>query len=147
MRGSSIILLLVSAAASLPQQKTTFEDRPAVVLSNDKLALTVMSHGGAFAEIILAGDPAKLNPLWNPTRMAREAGQPAKLGGGTGHFICVDGFGPVSAEERAAGMPGHGEAHSVPWELALSGKEGTLPPSASPRSCRSSRSSSRARCA
>ena len=33
-----------------------------------------------------------------------------------GHFVCVDGFGPVSAEERAAGLPGHGEAHRVPWE-------------------------------
>ncbi len=122
----ALVLLLVPLAAAFPQQKTTFEDRPAVMLANDKLSVTVMSYGGAFAEILLADDPVKLNPLWQPTRMAREAGQPAKLGGGTGHFVCVDGFGPVSAEERAAGMPGHGEAHAVPWDLAFSGKEGKL---------------------
>ena len=33
-----------------------------------------------------------------------------------GHFVCVDGFGPVSPEERAAGLPGHGEAHRVAWK-------------------------------
>jgi hypothetical protein len=121
-----LVLFSLAAAAAFPQQKTTFEDRPAVVLANDKLSVTVMSYGGAFAEILLAGDPAKLNPLWNPARMAREAGQPARLGGGTGHFVCVDGFGPVSPDEKAAGMPGHGEAHAVPWEIVASGKEGNI---------------------
>jgi hypothetical protein len=31
--------------------------------------------------------------------------------------VCVDGFGPVSAEERAAGLPGHGEAYRARWEV------------------------------
>jgi hypothetical protein len=39
-----------------------------------------------------------------------------------GHFVCVDGFGPVSPEERAAGLPGHGEAHRVTWETVSSEK-------------------------
>ena len=34
-----------------------------------------------------------------------------------GHFVCVDGFGPSSDQERAAGLPMHGEANRVPWEL------------------------------
>src|SRR4029434_6254074 len=39
-----------------------------------------------------------------------------------GHFVCVDGFGPVSPEEQGAGMPGHGEAHTQPWETRSSEK-------------------------
>ena len=61
-------------------------------------------------QLLMKDDPEKLNPLQ-----------------GLGHFVCVDGFGPVSAEERAAGLPGHGEAHRVPWELVSSEKkDGTL---------------------
>jgi hypothetical protein len=37
--------------------------------------------------------------------------------------VCVDGFGPVSKEEEAAGLPGHGEAHRVPWDVVSSAKE------------------------
>ena len=45
-------------------------------------------------------------------RMARELGRPVTYDGGAGHFICVDGFGTPSPEERAAGLPFHGEAHT-----------------------------------
>ena len=41
---------------------------------------------------------------------------------GLGHFVCVDGFGPVSPEERIAGLPGHGEAHRVTWDVVSSEK-------------------------
>jgi hypothetical protein len=37
----------------------------------------------------------------------------------------VDGFGPVSAEEKEAGLPGHGEAHTLAWETKLARKEGS----------------------
>jgi hypothetical protein len=57
--------------------------------------------------------------------MARELGQRGGQGGGTGHFVCVDGFGPTSAEERAAGLQGHGEAHRQNYEVVRSGKEGS----------------------
>ena len=57
------------------------------------------SLGGTFAQIFIKDDPDQVNPLQ-----------------GLGHFVCVDGFGPVSSEERAAGLPGHGEAHRVPWD-------------------------------
>ena len=61
-------------------------------------------------QLLMRDDPEKLNPLQ-----------------GLGHFVCVDGFGPVSKEERAAGLPGHGEAHRVPWEmLSADKKDGTL---------------------
>jgi hypothetical protein len=91
---------------------TTFEGYPAVALSSDKLDLRLMTQGSTLASIVLKDDPEKLNPLWNPMRMARELGQPAQYDGGAGLFVCVDGFGPVSPEEKAAGLPMHGEAHS-----------------------------------
>ena len=93
-------------------QNQTFEGYPAVVLSNSKLELTIMTKGSTLASVILADDSEKLNPLWNPMRMARELGRPVKFDGGAGLFVCVDGFGPVSPAERAAGLPGHGEAHT-----------------------------------
>src|SRR5262249_8904499 len=49
--------------------------------------------------------------LWNPVQLARDAGRTVQFNGTIGHFVCVDGFGTPSSEERAAGLPGHGEAH------------------------------------
>jgi hypothetical protein len=90
----------------------TFEGYPAVVLSSSRLELTIMTKGSTLASLTLADDSEKFSPLWNPMRMARELGRPVKFDGGAGLFVCVDGFGPTSAEERAAGLPGHGEAHT-----------------------------------
>ena len=75
------------------------------MLSNDKVALTVITEGGAMAQIVLADDKEKINPLWNPYWIARQAGLNRPTSFARGHFVCIDGFGPVSAEERAAGLP------------------------------------------
>jgi hypothetical protein len=108
-------------------KQTEFEGGPALLLSNDKIELTMLTTGGAFVNLVLRADPAKLSPLWNPVRLAREAGKPSRGGSSRGHFVCVDGFGPVSEQEKAAGMPGHGEAHMQPWDLrASSKKDGVL---------------------
>ena len=91
----------------------SFEGNPATVLANAKLEVTITTKGSTLASVTLADDPEKLSPLWNPLRMARELGRRAvKFDGGAGLFVCVDGFGPPSADERAVGMPGHGEAHT-----------------------------------
>ena len=108
----------------LAQQKPIFEDLPALVLSNDKLALTVLSDGGAMAEIVLADDKEKINPLWNPYWIARQAGASRPASAARGHFVCIDGFGPVSPEERAAGLTAHGEAYMLPWQLQSRQKQG-----------------------
>jgi hypothetical protein len=105
-------------------KRSVFEELPAMVLANDKIELTILTHGGAMTGLVLLDDPRKLSPLWNPIRLAREAGQKNIFGPSIGHFVCVDGFGPVSPEEQAAGLPGHGEAYEQPWELRFSGKEG-----------------------
>ena len=123
MRYLSIALLCVALPAGA-QKQVVFEERPGLLLANDKLELTILTQGGSLANLVLQEDPEKLSPLWNPVRMAREVGRRSPSGGAMGHFVCVDGFGPVSREERAAGMPGHGEAQTQPWELVASLKQG-----------------------
>lgn len=121
-------ILLISATLAFAQQteppKTKFEEQPAYVLANGALEFTVFLKGGTFANLVLADDPEKLSPWWNPARLARESGQPKDFGDAFGHFICVDGFGPVSPEEQAAGLPGHGEAHKLPFAVKFFAKEG-----------------------
>jgi hypothetical protein len=108
-------LFLVSARG----QNATFEGHPAILLANDKIELLVLKEGASVASVILRDDPAKRNPLWDPARMAREINGRSNFATGTGQFLCVDGFGGVSNEEKAAGLPGHGEAHLVEWESRL----------------------------
>jgi hypothetical protein len=115
VRKLKLVIVFASLAVCRPQapvQNETFEGFPAVVLSTSKLELTVMTKGSTLASLTLNDDSEKLSPLWNPMRMARELGRPVTFDGGAGHFVCVDGFGPASAEERAAGLPFHGEAHT-----------------------------------
>lgn len=102
-----------------------FEASPALQLSNDRIELTMLPKGGNFVSIVLRDDTTKTSPFWNPAYNARAAGKRAR-GAGGGHFLCVDGFGNTSLEEKAAGLPGHGEAHTRPWEMTASGKEGNV---------------------
>jgi hypothetical protein len=117
------MLLVVTAFAQQPQ-KTEFEGQPGFVLANGALELTVLERGSTLASVVLVDDTEKISPLWNPIRMAREVGEKNIFDSATGHFVCVDGFGPVSAEEEAAGLPGHGEAHQTAFEVKYYGKQG-----------------------
>lgn len=116
MRLASLAFLI---ALSLAAQ--TFEDRPALQLSNDRITLLVMPQGGSLASLVLNDDSSHLSPLWNPIRYRFGSGSGPNYS--MGHFTCVDGFGPVSGEERKAGMEGHGEAHRLPWETKHSGRK------------------------
>jgi hypothetical protein len=73
---------------------------------------------------LLAGDAHKIDPLWNPMRLEREAGEKVVFRPGMGSFLCVDGFGPASPEESAAGLPMHGEAQQAQWTTSYNGKGG-----------------------
>ena len=65
---------------------------PNMVLANDRLELTIQQTGGTLSKLLLRdGEP--VSPL-----------------AAIGHFLALDGFGAPSDEERAAGMPFHGEA-------------------------------------
>lgn len=89
--------------------------KEAIVLDNGTIALTVLTSGGSLAKITLHADDEKLSPMWDSLKADMEAGRPIRDAGGVGHFLCVDGFGRSSAEEQAAGLGGHGEAHRLEW--------------------------------
>ena len=119
-----VLVILLAAGVGAQVKRAEFEKRPALLIENDKLELLVFPQGGALVSLTLRDDAEKTNPMWNPIRYAREVGRDT-FGASVGHFVCVDGFGPVSAEERDAGMPGHGEAHRQAWETKLHAKQGT----------------------
>jgi len=128
----SCLVYLFSALALLAQRpgaasmtQSTYEGLPSLVLSNGRIELTILKHGGAMTSIVMLDDASKLNPLWNPIRLARETGAPSSFGPSIGHFVCVDGFGATSSEEKAAGLPFHGEAYDKPWDMRFSAKEGS----------------------
>jgi len=81
-----------------------------VVLSNEKIELTVAQTGAALMNFVLRDDPTRLSPLWKSM----------------GHFLCLDGFGTPSKEEAAAGYPFHGEANHQRFEIVSSGKSGAV---------------------
>ena len=105
-----MLLLAAFAAAATDPRETVFEEQPAVVLSNDRIRLTVLTRGAGMASLTLADDDEQVNPLWNP-------GPHSPFDGLRGHFIALDGFGEASAEERAAGLPPHGEARLQQYSL------------------------------
>jgi hypothetical protein len=122
---AAAVLALAAAQTAPPAflRKGSVEGTPAVLISSDKLSLSVATEGGSMIRLVLAGDPDGLSPFGNPERLGTLT-PPQRQTAMLGHFVCVDGFGPPSTEERAAGLPMHGEAHLLPWELTGSEKNG-----------------------
>jgi hypothetical protein len=112
----ALAALLVAATPVVAQSPVKYEGRDALQLSNEKIEVVITHTGGAIASMILREDSKRINPIWNPDRLLREAGAPQRQGPGIGHFLCVDGFGPITKEEQAAGYANHGEAHRLPME-------------------------------
>ena len=104
-----LVAFCLAAAGLYSQQPRPPEAKPApLVLANDKLELTVGLTGGRFLRLLLReGEP--LSPLAT-----------------MGHFLALDGFGTPSDEERAAGMPGHGEANRSPAKVIASNESGPV---------------------
>jgi hypothetical protein len=70
-----------------------------LVLANDKLELTMSATGARFNKLAMKeGDP--ISPIAN-----------------IGHFLALDGFGAPSEEEKALGMPFHGEANRTTFDI------------------------------
>lgn len=115
------------AVAAYPSAQTTvFEGQSAIVLSTGRVSLTVLEQGATLASVVLVSDPSAPDPLWNPIRLARENGRTVDFNGAFGHFVCVDGFGQPSPSEKAAGMPGHGEAHRLHFSVNRNDAAGSL---------------------
>ena len=80
------------------QKLDSLNGRPVMRMSNDKMELILRAVGGSFVSLTLKDDPTKLSPYST----------------GLGHFIALDGFGPPSRPESAAGLRNHGEANLQP---------------------------------
>ena len=107
--------------------------RDALRLANGAMEAVMLAGGGHIAELRLAvaGSPG-MNCLWTapwPTAdpgdlrlsslVARYGADSAGrfLAGYTGHALCLDLFGPPSAEEAALGVALHGEASIQTWSF------------------------------
>ena len=79
-----------------------------IVLSSDKLELTISSMGGRFQKLQLR-DGDQLSPYHS-----------------IGHFLALDGFGAPTPQEQAAGMPFHGEASHQPMKIVSKESNGPV---------------------
>ncbi len=107
--------------------------RDALRLANGAMEAVTLTGGGHLAELRLTGaGGGGINGLWAapwptadpgdprlPSLVERYGADPAGrfLAGYTGHALCLDLFGPPSAEEAALGVALHGEAAVQPWEF------------------------------
>ena len=108
-----VLILLGTSGAQVAE----FEGRPAIVLSNGKIELTVTFSGASLANLTLLEDSNRLSPYWSTAK---------STGGVVGHFLCLDGFGAPSLEEQKVGYTFHGEAGSRRFEIIQSTKVGPV---------------------
>jgi hypothetical protein len=112
---AAVTLAAAVASAQTPaiREESNIHGRPGWVLENGTMRVGVLRGGGHIAELRLISTNPRLsiNPLFIP------APRPGASGGGyMGHLVCFPYYGPASAEERAQGLSGHGEAGSVEWQ-------------------------------
>lgn len=96
--------LLVLAASA--------QTRPVVTLEGGVSRVVIDKRGGSI--VIFEFKDQKLNPLkWN-------SDQPGTQPRSMAHFLCLDRWGQPSAAEEKEGMPYHGEATTVEWDVSES---------------------------
>jgi hypothetical protein len=124
-----VLAALLSACGALAQtspavKESTVYNRPVLLVSNNELEVAVVKQGGSMLRILIQGDSRGLSPYGNPEMVPQVPDNRKLQGPMVGHFVCVDGFGSPSADERKAGLNMHGEAYLQPWKLAASEKQG-----------------------
>ncbi|MFM7320014.1 MAG: hypothetical protein ACKO5K_00640, partial [Armatimonadota bacterium] len=88
---------------------TPFADRPLVRLRTEHAEAVFDLGGGSLVDFHATGS---VNPLgWLAPDDRDAANRPMA------HFLCCDRWGQPSPGEQAAGMPFHGEATRVKWQL------------------------------
>lgn len=84
-------------------------ERPSLILDNSTAQLVVDLLGGSIVSFQFTDQC--LNPLvWNNEGDSQEPRQ-------MGHFLCLDRWGSPSKAEAKNGMPYHGEAGLVQWQV------------------------------
>jgi hypothetical protein len=105
-------LVLLTPFSATPQ--ITVNSRPAVALESKTAKLVVDLAGGSISDFRLSD--LAVNPLtWDSKGKDPE---PRPMG----HFLCLDRWGAPSAAEEKNGMPFHGEASRVMWQVLKAGK-------------------------
>ena len=79
-----------------------------MTFGNNKLNLDIASSGCKFMKLVIDG-ANEISPFH-----------------ALGHFLALDGFGEPSPEEKALGMPFHGEADHQEFQIISSNKSGTV---------------------
>ena len=86
------------------------DGRSSLIFENSKSRLVIDLAGGSYREFRFLDDT--VNPFnWCQPRPG--VTNPKVMG----HFLCLDRWGPPSVSEGANGMPYHGEAGSVVWQV------------------------------
>ena len=113
----SVRFLLFWVIASMGLVLSGAESRPVLKLQGEAAALVVDLGGGSISDFHLLDHG--LNPLdWDSWYFRNPGeGDPPPGPRPMGHFICLDRWGSTSAAEEAHGMPKHGEAGIVWWEV------------------------------
>jgi hypothetical protein len=108
-----------------------FHNREGWRVENELLRVTVLRGGGHIAEML--DKKSDVSPLWIPpwpsidpseyhperdTSYGRN-NESKLLAGIIGHNLCLDTFGPPSAEQLHAGISGHGEAFVARYEAEV----------------------------
>ena len=103
-------LALVASCVLIVAGKSLASDRPAILLHGNAAQVKVDLAGGSIVDFRFNGE--HLNPLgWNAAPQGHTA--PRAMG----HFLCLDRWGAATEAEQRHGMPYHGEATQVIWEV------------------------------
>ncbi len=106
----------------LVTESILWKGRDATRLTNGLVELISLIDGGHLAEFRYLeqnGFPSQ-NVLWEApwiTTGSNRLEEPSQTAGFTGHALCLDYFGAPSPDDAAAGLPIHGEAGAVRWNV------------------------------
>lgn len=106
---ATLLVALVSGAVSV-QAETLVNGRRSLVLDGQAAQVIVDLAGGSIADFHFRSP--ELNPLQWEEKGPPTAPRPR------GHFLCLDRWGAPSEAERKNGMPFHGEASRVEWQVS-----------------------------
>jgi len=111
MRKKTLFTTVLVLTANLTWSQTSIDQTRSIVLDGKVAQLIINKGGGAIADFHFKDQG--LNPLTWEVK-AEEPGIRVQ-----GHFLCLDRWGAPSAAEERNGMPFHGEASRVEWQVLL----------------------------
>jgi hypothetical protein len=111
MKVTRLVVLAQVLCVTASGAQSVVNGRPSLVLKGKTAQVVVDIGGGSIADFHLLSQG--LNPLRWEEQGAPTAPRPM------GHFLCLDRWGPPSEAEQKNGMPFHGEAARVQWDVLV----------------------------